>query len=77
MPLVQRHIAKAITYRIVGTTTTILLTIAAGLPIKWASMVGVAELLFKPFIYFLHERVWYQFIQYGLKKQKNGKSRKN
>lgn len=69
MPAVKRHIAKAITYRVVGTLTTIMLTIAAGLPIKWAGMVGVAELLFKPIIYFLHERVWYQFIKYGLKKE--------
>jgi uncharacterized membrane protein len=70
MPQVKRHIAKSITYRIVGTLTTIGLTVAAGLPIKWAGMVGVAELLFKPFIYFLHERIWYNWIKYGLKKNK-------
>lgn len=76
MPAVKRHIAKAITYRVVGTLTTIMLTITAGLPIKWAGMVGVAELLFKPIIYFLHERVWYQFIKYGLKKEDYESSRK-
>jgi uncharacterized membrane protein len=70
MPQVKRHIAKSITYRIVGTLTTIGLTLAAGLPIKWAGMVGVAELLFKPFIYFLHERIWYNWIKYGLKNKK-------
>ncbi len=70
MPQVKRHIAKSITYRIVGTLTTIGLTIAAGLPIKWAGMVGLGELLFKPFIYFLHERVWYNWIKYGLNKDK-------
>ncbi len=70
MPQVKRHIAKSITYRIVGTLTTIGLTVAAGLPIKWAGMVGVAELVFKPFIYFLHERIWYNWIKYGLKKDK-------
>jgi uncharacterized membrane protein len=70
MPQVKRHIAKSITYRIVGTLTTVGLTVAAGLPIKWAGMVGAAELLFKPFIYFLHERIWYNWIKYGLKKDK-------
>jgi uncharacterized membrane protein len=70
MPQVKRHIAKSITYRIVGTLTTIVLTVAAGLPIKWAGMVGLGELLFKPFIYFLHERAWYNWIKYGLKKDK-------
>jgi uncharacterized membrane protein len=70
MPLIKRHIVKSISYRFIGTITTILLTLAAGLPIKWAGMVGLGELIIKPIIYFLHERIWYKFIKYGLKKQK-------
>lgn len=66
MPQVRRHIAKSITYRIVGTLTTIVLTVSAGLPLKWAGMVGVGELVLKPIIYFLHERVWYKFSKYGI-----------
>ena len=69
MPLVKRHIAKSISYRFIGTITTIILTLLAGLPIKWAGMVGLGELIIKPIIYFLHERIWYKFIKYGLKKQ--------
>jgi uncharacterized membrane protein len=68
MPLLKRHIAKSISYRILGTLTTIILTISAGLPIKWAAVVGVAELIVKPIIYFLHERFWYKYIKFGLKK---------
>jgi uncharacterized membrane protein len=68
MPLVKRHIAKTITYRILGTLTTVGLTIGAGLPIKWAAMVGVGELVLKPILYFFHERFWYKHINYGLKK---------
>ncbi len=68
MPLVKRHIAKTITYRILGTLTTVGLTIGAGLPIKWAAMVGVGELVLKPILYFFHERFWYKYINYGLKK---------
>ena len=67
MPLVKRHIAKSISYRFVGTITTIILTVTAGLPLKWAGMVGLGELILKPIIYFLHERVWYKFIKFGLK----------
>jgi uncharacterized membrane protein len=70
MPLVKRHIAKSISYRFIGTITTIILTTVAGLPIKWAGMVGLGELVIKPIIYFLHERIWYKFIKYGLKKEK-------
>jgi uncharacterized membrane protein len=68
MPSVKRHILKSITYRIIGTFTTIILTVLAGVPIKWAGMVGVAELVLKPLIYFIHERIWYKFIKYRLKK---------
>ena len=68
MPLVKRHIAKSISYRFIGTITTIILTVIAGLPLKWAGMVGLGELVLKPIIYFLHERVWYKFIKFGLKK---------
>ena len=60
MPQVKRHIAKSISYRFIGTITTIILTITAGLPIKWAGMVGLGELIIKPIIYFLHERFWYK-----------------
>jgi uncharacterized membrane protein len=68
MPLIKRHIAKSISYRFIGTITTIILTIIAGLPLKWAGMVGLGELIIKPLIYFLHERFWYKWIKYGLKK---------
>ena len=67
MPLIKRHIVKSISYRFIGTITTIILTLLAGLPIKWAGMVGLGELIIKPIIYFLHERVWYNWIKYGLK----------
>jgi uncharacterized membrane protein len=70
MPLIKRHIIKSISYRFIGTITTIILTVTAGLPIKWAGMVGLGELIIKPIIYFLHERFWYKFIKYGLKKEK-------
>ena len=70
MPLVKRHIAKSVTYRIIGTLTTIILTVSAGLPLKWAGMVGLGELVLKPVIYFLHERVWYKWIKYGIKGDK-------
>ena len=65
---IKRHLVKTISYRIIGTIVTIVLTVLAGLPIKWAAVVGVGELIIKPIIYFLHERVWYKWIKIGLKK---------
>lgn len=71
MPLIKRHIVKSISYRFVGTITTIILTVSAGLPIKWAGVVGLGELIIKPIIYFLHERIWYKYIKLGLKNDKS------
>lgn len=61
----KRHILKSISYRVLGTFITILLTILVGLPIKCAGIVGIGELIIKPIIYFLHERFWYKWIKYG------------
>ena len=68
MVTVKRHIAKTISYRFIGTITTILLTLFVGLPIKWAAVVGMGELIIKPIMYFLHERIWYKWIKFGLTK---------
>ena len=54
----RRHIAKTITYRIISTIITILLTLSLGLPLKWAAIFGLGELILKPIIYYLHEIVW-------------------
>ncbi|AWM13064.1 DUF2061 domain-containing protein [Flavobacterium sp. NRK F10] len=55
-----RHITKAITWRIVGTLDTMLLSwfITAN---PWVGLkVGVAELITKMTLYYLHERIWYR-----------------
>jgi uncharacterized membrane protein len=36
--------------------------------IKIGTAFGVAELVYKPIQYYLHERIWYRWIKYGLKK---------
>jgi len=63
---VKRHIAKTISYRILGTITTVIVAYSLGANIKLASFMGVGELIFKPIIYFLHERLWYK-SKYGVK----------
>ena len=68
MPLIKRHIAKTISYRILSTTVGFLIMWSISGSIKIGAAFGAAELLLKPFIYFLHERFWYKWIKYGLKK---------
>ena len=38
--------------------------------IKVGAAFGVAELIYKPIQYYLHERMWYKWIKYGLKNNK-------
>lgn len=63
----KRHLVKTVTYRILGTLTTIIAAYFIGGSLKVASLLGLGELLLKPVIYFLHERVWYRYIKFGLK----------
>jgi hypothetical protein len=63
--VVARHILKTITYRILGTMTTVLVAYVLGASVELSSLIGVGELMLKPVIYFFHERVWYNFIKVG------------
>ena len=61
-PLI-RHVLKTFSYRILGTLTTVITAYLLGVSIELSSLLGIGELLIKPIIYFLHERVWYKFIR--------------
>jgi uncharacterized membrane protein len=64
----KRHIVKTISYRIISTFIGfITMWIITG-SIKWGVSFGIAELIWKPIQYYIHERVWYKWIKYGLKK---------
>ncbi len=56
----KRHIAKAVTWRVVGTIDTILLSwLISGDP--WVGLkVGVSEVITKMVLYYLHERIWFK-----------------
>jgi uncharacterized membrane protein len=59
----KRHILKTLTYRILGTSFTILVAFLIGGSLEVASLLGLSELLFKPLLYFFHERVWFKYIK--------------
>ena len=67
MPLIKRHLAKTISYRLLSTSIGFLTMWGLTGSIKIGAAFGSMELLFKPFIYFIHERIWYKWIKYGLK----------
>lgn len=65
---VKRHIVKTISYRIISTLIGFIILVAATGSIRLGTMFSVVELLWKPVQYYVHERVWYRWIKYGLKK---------
>lgn len=62
----KRHIAKTVSYRIISTSIGFLTMWAITGSIKWGAAFGIAELVWKPIQYYIHERIWYKFIKYGL-----------
>jgi len=67
---IKRHIAKTVTYRILGTLTTVVISYIFTKNIMISSTIGFIELVLKPLIYFMHERMWYKWISYGIEKPK-------
>ena len=67
MVQVKRHLVKTISYRVTSTSVGFLVMCGISGSVKIGAAFGVAELLFKPFLYFIHERIWYKWIKYGLK----------
>ncbi len=65
----KRHVLKTITWRVVGTIDTILLSFIITGSIKTGFTIGSIELFTKMILYFFHERICYRFSKYGIKKQ--------
>ena len=63
----QRHIAKTISYRIISTTLGFLAMWIATGSITLSTAFSIVELVWKPIQYYVHERVWYKWIKYGIK----------
>ena len=72
----KRHLVKTLSYRIISTGIGFLAMWWASGSLKVGAAFGVVELIYKPLQYYIHERVWYKWIKFGListpeKKKKN------
>ena len=56
----KRHIAKTITWRIVGTIDTIILSWIVSGSSTMGLKIGLAEVVTKMILYYLHERAWFK-----------------
>ena len=73
----KRHLAKTISYRIISTGVGFLAMWWATGSVKVGAAFSIVELIYKPIQYYVHERIWYRYIKFGLiekpEKKKLGK----
>jgi len=67
----KRHILKTISWRIIGTIDTMILSWLITGSWKWGLAIGGTEVITKMVLYYLHERVWYRYSDFGIDKNKN------
>ena len=64
----RRHLLKTVSWRLIGTLDTMLLSwFISGNPLTGVK-IGFAEVVTKMLLYYLHERAWYR-INFGLDKR--------
>jgi len=57
----KRHLAKTLTWRILATSDTFLITWLITSEIKWAGTIASIEVITKMILYYVHERVWHRY----------------
>ncbi len=70
----KRHIAKTISYRVISTLVGFAIMSVISGDVKIGAAFSFAELIYKPIQYYIHERIWWKYIKYGLKDKNSNKS---
>jgi uncharacterized membrane protein len=63
----KRHIAKTVSWRIIGTVDTMILSGVITVSWELGLTIGGVEVFTKMILYFFHERIWYKFSKFGVK----------
>jgi len=71
----KRHILKTISWRVIGTLDTMILSALITGSWKLGLTIGGVEVITKMVLYFLHERAWYKFSKFGLDDKTKRKKR--
>jgi uncharacterized membrane protein len=75
-PSIKRHVAKTVTWRIIGTIDTMLIGwLITGNPITGLKIGGI-ELITKMTLYYFHERIWFK-MNLGLPHRDSNKKLKD
>ncbi len=66
----KRHLLKTISWRIIGTLDTMILSWIITGSLKIGMAIGGVEVITKMVLYYFHESAWYKFSNYGIKPKK-------
>ena len=58
MATINRSLAKTISWRIIATLDTFIISFFITKELKIAGIIAILEVLTKTFLYFFHERMW-------------------
>jgi|TARA_R110000764_G_scaffold193012_1_gene278228 uncharacterized membrane protein len=65
----KRHALKTVTWRVVGTLDTFILSWLITGSWRTGITIGGVEVITKMILYFFHERAWYRYSKFGVKKK--------
>ena len=65
----KRHIAKTLSWRVIGTLDTMILSALITGSWEIGLTIGGVEVFTKMILYFFHERLWYRFSRFGVEKK--------
>jgi len=71
----KRHLLKTITWRILGTLDTFLLSWIITGSLSIGAAIGGIEIITKMILYYFHERAWYKFTNFGINDKNRRKKR--
>jgi len=69
MILKRRHVAKAISWRIVGSIDSLLIAWLVTGSFELGAILGGSKLITATVLYYIHERIWYKHIKFGITEQ--------
>lgn len=66
----KRHVFKAISWRLIASSTTFIITWLFTGSVAIGIGIGTIDAIIKMILYYYHERIWYLYINIGIKKRK-------
>ena len=58
----KRHMAKAVSWRVIGTLDTFFLSWVITGSVEIGALIGGVEIVTKTALYYIHERAWYRLL---------------